>query len=155
MIDLLSLLVIVACAHTKVWDSDPHSGPVQARDAYTSLFFKTNRAYAESCGSRWVILSAKYGFISPDFQIPGPYNVSFKDPASKPEEASTLMDQIKELGLGEAQRVIGLGGKEYRAMIKEAFASFGCPLRFPFAGLPIGEMIQATKRAVESGRSSG
>jgi hypothetical protein len=102
-----------------------------------------------------VILSAKYGFIRPDFQIPGPYNVSFKDPATKPVEAVTLIDQIKELGLGEAQRVIGLGGKEYLAMIKEAFAPFGCPLRFPFAGLPIEEMIQATKKAIESGNPWG
>ena len=119
------------------------------------MFFTTNRAYAEKFGSRWVILSAQYGFIRPDFQIPGPYNVSFKDPATKPVEAPTLIDQIKELGLGKAQRVIGLGGKEYRAMIKEAFAPFGCPLSFPFAGLPIEEMIQATKGAIESGKFSG
>ena len=123
--------------------------PLLTYCAYTSLFFTTNRAYAEKFGSRWVILSAKYGFIRPDFQIPGPYNVSFKDPATKPVEAPTLIDQIKELGLGKAQRVIGLGGKEYRAMIKEAFAPFGCPLSFPFAGLPIEEMIQATKGAIE------
>ena len=43
------------------------------------MFFTTNRAYAEKFGSRWVILSAKYGFIRPDFQIPGPYNVSLNE----------------------------------------------------------------------------
>ena len=111
--------------------------------------------FAEKFGSRWVILSAKYGFIRPDFQIPGPYNVSFKDPATQPVEIHTLIDQIKDLGLGEAKRIIGLGGKEYRAKIKEAFAPFGCPLRFPFAGLGIGEMIQATKGAIESDKLSG
>ncbi len=149
------VLVIVPCGHNKVWDSDPQRGSVQAKDAYTSLFFMTNRAYAEKIGSRWVILSAKYGFIRPDFQIPGSYNVSFKDPLTKPVEAPTLIDQIKGLGLGEAQRVIGLGGREYRAMIKEAFAAFGCPVIFPFAGLPIGEIIQATKGAIEMGKFSG
>ena len=54
------------------------------------MFFTTNRAYAEKFGSRWVILSAKYGFIRPDFQIPGPYNVSFKDPATKPVESHRI-----------------------------------------------------------------
>ena len=149
------VLVIVPCRRNKVWDDDPHRGSVQAKDVYTSRFFRTNRAYAERFGSRWVILSAKYGFIRPDFQIPGPYNVSFKDPATKPVEAHTLIEQIKELGLGEAQSVIGLGGKEYLAMIKEAFAPFGCPLRFPFAGLPIGKMVQVTKGAIESGKFAG
>ena len=31
------VLVIVPCGYTKVWDSDPHRGSVQAKDAYTSL----------------------------------------------------------------------------------------------------------------------
>jgi hypothetical protein len=149
------VLVIVPCGRNKVWDENPNQGSVQAKDAYTSRFFTTNRAFAEKFGSRWVILSAKYGFIRPDFQISGPYNVSFKDPATQPVEIHTLIDQIKELGLGEAKRVIGLGGKEYRAMIEEAFAPFGCPLSFPFAGLGIGEMTEATKRAIESGKLSG
>ncbi len=99
------VLVIVPCGRNKVWDNDPDRGPVQAKDAYTSRYFTTNRAYAEKFGSRWVILSAKYGFIRPDFQIPGPYNVSFKDPATKPVEAVTLIDQIKELGLGERPKI--------------------------------------------------
>ena len=29
------VLVIVPCGYTKVWDSDPHRGSVQAKDAYT------------------------------------------------------------------------------------------------------------------------
>ena len=30
------VLVIVPCGYTKVWDSDPHRGSVQAKDAYTT-----------------------------------------------------------------------------------------------------------------------
>ena len=66
-----------------------------------------------------------------------------------------MIDQIKELGLGEAQRVIGLGGNKYRAMIKEAFAPFGSPLTFPFAGLPIGLAMQATKKAIQTSTPLG
>ena len=96
------LLVIVPCGRSKVWDQDPTRGSIQARDVYTSRYFQTNRAFAERFGSRWVILSAKYGFIRPEFLIPGPYNVSFEEPATRPVEVPTLIDQIQELRLGDA-----------------------------------------------------
>jgi hypothetical protein len=76
------MLVIIPCGQSKVWDDQPERGPVKARDAYTGPPFKVNRDYAEAFASRWVILSAKYGFISPDFLIPGPYNVTFKKHAT-------------------------------------------------------------------------
>src|SRR3990172_7019090 len=37
-----------------------------------------------------VILSAKYGLISPDFVIPGPYNVTFKNLSTRPIDVRTL-----------------------------------------------------------------
>ena len=70
------ILVIVPCGQGKIWDTEPDRGPVAARDAYTGAPFKVNRAYAERFASYWVILSAKYGFIPPDYLIPGPYNVT-------------------------------------------------------------------------------
>jgi hypothetical protein len=48
--------------------------------------------------------------------------------------------------------VIGLGGKEYRAMVAQVFQALPVELRFPFAGLPIGMAMQATKRAVAANR---
>jgi len=145
------LLVIVPCGQNKIWDEEPDRGPVRARDTYTSLYFRTNRAYAEAFACRWVILSAKHGFVPPDFLIPGPYNVSFKEPATNPVGVAKLIEQIKELRLNDVPNVVGLGGKEYRAMIERAFASFPCSLSFPFSGLPIGLAMQATKRAIQSG----
>ena len=44
--------------------------------------------------------------------------------------------------------VIGLGGKEYRAALEEAFAGTSANLRFPFSGLPIGKAMEVTKRTV-------
>jgi hypothetical protein len=122
-----------------------------AKDAYTGSPFKTNRAYAEAFATRWVILSAKYGFILPDSLIPGPYNVTFKDRSTNPVELPRLVKQIKELRLSDVPNIIGLGGKEYRAMIERAFASFPCSLSFPFSGLAIGLAMQATKRAIHRG----
>src|SRR3954451_7073086 len=102
-------LVIVPCGQAKVWDDDPDRGPTPARGAYTGAPFKVNRDYAERLGDRWVIPSAKYGFIAPDFPIPGPYNVTFKKRATNPVEVATLREQIRERGLDEFPRVVGLG----------------------------------------------
>lgn len=140
-------LVIVPCGQGKVWDDDPERGPIPAREAYTGAPFKVNRAYAERCGDRWVILSAKYGFIPPDFVLPGPYNVTFKKRATEPVEVATLIDQIRELRLHEFAGIVGLGGKEYRVAIEAAFAPFGSAVEFPFAGLPIGLAMRAVKVA--------
>jgi hypothetical protein len=145
-------LIIVPCGQGKIWDQYPHYGPVPARDAYTGAPFKVNRAFAERFADDWMILSAKYGFVTPEFLIPGPYNVTFKRKSTEPVSARTLQDQVKRQNLGRYNSVIGLGGKEYRAMIEAAFASLPIELRFPFAGLPIGKMMQATKRAIETGK---
>ncbi|WP_390622104.1 DUF6884 domain-containing protein [Roseiconus lacunae] len=61
------ILVIVPCGSSKVWSNDPSAGPTIAKDAYIGSPFKVNRKYAEHIGNRWVILSAKYGFIEPVF----------------------------------------------------------------------------------------
>jgi hypothetical protein len=145
------LLVIVPCGQSKVWDKEPDRGPVRAKDAYTGAPFKINRAYAEAFASRWVILSAKYGFILPDSLIPGPYEVTFKERTTNPVGVDRLIEQIYELRLNEVPHIIGLGGKEYRAMIERAFASFTCSLVFPFSGLSIGLAMQETKRAIQNG----
>ena len=65
-------LVIIPCGQAKVWAGEPQRGPTPAGEAYTGAPFKVNRAYAERHGDRWVILSAKYGFIPPDSLLPGP-----------------------------------------------------------------------------------
>jgi len=52
-----------------------------------------------------LILSAKYGFIEPDFTIPGNYNVSFYDPEAisnaelKAQVLSKRLDQFKTVGV--------------------------------------------------------
>lgn len=146
------LLVIVPCGHSKIWNRYPNAGPTPARDVYTGAPFKVNRDYAERFGEKWIILSAKYGFISPDFVIPGPYNVTFKEPSTSPIPFSALVEQVREQELERFQEVIGLGGKEYCAAVQRAFSSTNAKPRFPFAGLPIGLMMKATKRATELGK---
>jgi hypothetical protein len=146
------VLVIVPCGRSKIWDKKEDHGPAAARDAYIGPPFKLNRRYAERFGDRWVILSAKYGFIDPDFEIPESYDVSFKLPSTKPIDPAALQVQIAEIGLHRHRAVVGLGGAAYRKAIKAAFAPFDVPVVFPFASMPIGMMMQATKRAIELGQ---
>lgn len=144
------LLVIIPCGQGKVWDRDSLHGPTAAEDAYTGSPFKVNKQYAERFAERWVILSALYGFIPPDFSIPGPYNVTFKRKSTNPVTVDTLKIQIQEQHLDQFTKIVGLGGKEYRAVIEVAFTPFGKVIEFPFAGLPIGRAMAAIKRAIES-----
>ncbi len=144
-------LVVVPCGQGKIWDRYPKTGPVAARDAYTGAPFRVNRQFAEKFGDQWTILSAKYGFVSPDFVIPGPYAVTFKSRRTNPISVAALGEQVREQGLGQFQVVIGLGGKEYVQAIRAAFASWPTRLVFPFAGLAIGKMMQATRRAIDAG----
>ncbi|MHB8132539.1 MAG: DUF6884 domain-containing protein [Mobilitalea sp.] len=149
-IEVKGVLVIVPCGQGKIWDKKM-VGAFAARDVYTGAPFKVNREYAERFADRWFILSAKYGFISPDFMIPEPYNITFKKKSTGPVSISVLQEQIKDMNLGSYDTVIGLGGKEYRTAMEGAFG-VGVNLIFPFSGLPLGKAMQATKRTVEVGR---
>lgn len=90
------ILVIVPCGQGKIWDKYPDAGPTEACFAYTGSPFTVNRQYAERFADRWVILSAKYGFIQPTFLLPGPYNVTFKKKSTGPVSHAVLKEQVRE-----------------------------------------------------------
>lgn len=144
------LLVIVPCGQAKIWDNG-FRGPVAAKDAYTGAPFKVNRDYAESFAEKWVILSAKFGFVEPNFNIPGPYNVTFKDKATVPISFRALRDQIRDQRLAQFRTIVGLGGKDYRHAIEAAFVGSDSTLVFPFAGLRLGEAMARTREAIQMG----
>jgi hypothetical protein len=148
-----TVLIIVPCGKSKVWDKHPKRGPTRAADAYSGTPFKLNRAYAERFGDAWIVLSAKYGFIAPDFQIPEPYDVAFTKPKTSPIAVDALRQQVLKQQLHRHSVVVGLGGAAYRDAIAAAFAPFPVRLAYPFAGLPIGKMMQATKLAIATGDS--
>jgi hypothetical protein len=140
-------LVVVPCGKAKIWDREPAAGPTPAKDAYVGAPFKVNRQYAERVGDAWVVLSAKYGFLRPDDPVNGPYDVTFNRASSGPIHPSKLREQALALGLEEYERVIGLGGSQYRRVINEAFAGLGLRLQFPFAGTKLGDALRAAKLA--------
>jgi hypothetical protein len=72
------VLVVVPCGRRKIWDREPDRGSAAAAEAYTATPFRLNRQYAERFGAAQGVLSAKYGFIAPDFSIAELYEVSLK-----------------------------------------------------------------------------
>ncbi len=145
----MSTLVIIPCGQKKCWDTHPWLSPMLAGYAYTGIPFRVNRNYANVFGNKQLILSAKYGYIPLDFLIPENYNVSFTKKSSKPISVEELILQIGRQRLADFDRIIGLGGKEYREAMKNSFGEFNKIVEFPFAGLTIGRHMSAVKKALQ------
>jgi len=144
-------LVVVPCGRTKVWAKFPDAGPTIASDAYTGTQFRAARRYAEAHGSSWVILSAKYGFISPDTRIEN-YDVAFSKlingyyrPVEMPGQVSdtTLQSQAEKLVADHPDKEIRcVVADAYRVKIERAFAGLPVTLTFPIAGLRQHAMME-------------
>ena len=140
------ILVIIPCGERKIWKKTGMPSSYPAKNAYIGSPFIVNRRYAESIGDRWVILSARYGFIDPDTMIED-YNETFKTPTARTVTVETLQKQVLEKGLANYPFIIGLGGKEYLSMIQKSFAGTSCRVEFPFANLSLFEGMSAIKAA--------
>ena len=145
-------LVVVPCGKRKIWDRYTTAGPTKAKDAYIGAPFKVNREYAEKYSDRWIILSAKYGFMDPDFMIPGDYNVTFKDPSTNPIGVIELKEQIKRKTLDTFDTVVVLGGHDYADVVSMAFSDLEVKIKSPVAGLPLGRAMGVVRRAIDEGR---
>ncbi len=139
-------LVIIGCGKGKIWDKYPDAGPTMAKDAYTGSYFRANRRYAEAQGCDWMILSAKYGLIEPDFIIPGPYNVTFKDPSTHPVTAEGMQTQVFKHQLARYLIIVILGGREYIEITERTLGWLDVRFETPFAGMSMGEQIAAINR---------
>ena len=145
-------LIIVPCGKAKIWSKVNTSSSFPAKNAYIGTPFVVNRKYAEAKGKRWVILSAKYGYIDPDTMIRD-YDETFKDPTPSTITVETLKKQIADKQLERYTHVIGLGGKEYRAMIQKSFAGTSCRLEFPFADFSLFDYVHAVKSATTGSKN--
>jgi len=135
-------LVIIGCGKSKIWDKHSEVGPQKAEDVYTSSNAKVKRKYARSQGCDWMILSGKYGFIRPDFVIPGTYDVTFNDPRTHPISVLELKGQAERQGLDRYDEITAVGGPEYIEKTREAFAGMSVRIDAPFEGHPMGQQMQ-------------
>ena len=150
----MTTLVVIPCGQKKIWDSEPKAGPTRAFDAYQGPPFKVNREYAVRFAPKsWVVLSAKYGFISPEFHIPENYNVTFNDPETTPISEQRLAQQVREDGLDRFDTVIVLGSKAYADKVRASFrgtqSRVAAPLE-PLKPWPPGIRMQAVRRAIDT-----
>ncbi|MDG6220589.1 MAG: hypothetical protein QCI38_03975, partial [Candidatus Thermoplasmatota archaeon] len=148
----MTKLVIVQCGGSKIWKKKTELGAVPAKDAYTSPYFKKNRAYAEKFGECWMILSAKYGFIDPKTLIED-YNVTFKKKKTNPISVEDLRRQVYQKNLAQFCEIVVLGGIEYLEAVEQAFRGTGCKVVSPFEGLSIGMRMHAVDMALSGSES--
>ncbi len=150
----MNTLVIIPCGKKKIWDRYPYVGPTKAKDVYISGYFRWNRRYAEKFGDKWVILSAKYGFIDSDFIISENYDVSFTDRSTETVSLNKLKRQVSDMKLMDFDTIIFLGGKVYADIVSKAFEDYNVEIIKPFTGLKLGEYMSKVKEAVTTGNPS-
>ena len=134
-------LVVVPSGRRKIWENKPNARPTLAKNAYTGPPFKVNREYAETFSDKWVILSAKYGFIEPDFVIPEDYYVAFNDPKTNPISLSKLREQVKDR-FSEYPCIVALGGTTYANLVIETFKSTDQKVITPSTGIMIWRAVR-------------
>jgi len=144
-------LVIIPCGKSKIWDKYPGAGPQKARDAYTSAYFNVNRQYAESRHCDWMILSDKYGFIRPDFVIPGNYDVTFAKLSTGPISVEGLKRQVKKQRLSNYDEITVLGGRGHVETVRDSFSNTKAKIEAPFVGHRIGEQMGMIKKILRGG----
>lgn len=116
--------------------------PCPARELYTSTWFVKARCYAESMGTPWYILSAKYGLVSPN-QVIEPYDQTLNE-MGKSERlawANVVFSQILDIAPA-IERVTFLAGLRYRENLSSLLFGKGIQIFVPMDGLRIGEQLK-------------
>ena len=123
-------LVLVGCVKGK------HAARSAAKDLYNSPLWRCRRAYAESLGRPWYILSAQHGLLDPDKHI-DPYDLALRDLAAEArwtwsarvlEELKSripsLRDKLIEIHAGATYVKYGLEGglRAARASVRRPLA---------------------------------
>lgn len=143
-------LYVVPCGKAKIWDKEPRRGATPARTAYTGSFASGTRAYAESTGAPWIVLSAKYGFLWPDELVPGPYNVTFSRPSAEAISIRALRQQVREKGLDNFGEIVAIVGSAYAKRLKAAFEDTNATVRTPLSNRGgMAKIVQFLKQARE------
>lgn len=137
MYDPETTVMVVACSKTKIWDVIKDAPTyVSARWAYRGESFLKfldwmERNGWERGGFKWVVLSAKYGFIEP-WQPICNYDVSFNDEKSGPICDESLYRQVMFQKILDGKRlrdfktVICIGSKTYAEKVRISFKDVKC-----------------------------
>ncbi|QZP37098.1 DUF6884 domain-containing protein [Halobaculum magnesiiphilum] len=132
--------VLVGCGAAK---RDERS---EARDLYTSTYFAKKRAYAETVGDEWAILSAEHGLVEPDAEI-DPYETHIDDLDDHRLNqlahriGMELIEWLVARGADTGDEIIVLAGRSYVDPLRERetfHAGIEPSVSFPFEQLDLG-----------------
>ncbi|EQB33537.1 DUF6884 domain-containing protein [Sphingobium ummariense] len=125
-------IYLVSCVATKAATRSA------AADLYQSDWFRKARAYVESTGCRWFILSAEHGLLRPSRRV-GPYDTTLAAMGARGrrEWGVRVAAQLdRALGRGFRGELIFLAGRHYRTPLLDYAADRA---RVPMEGLGIGQ----------------
>lgn len=132
-------VVLISCV------SEKSSSARCAAELYVSDWFLKAKAYAEAKGARWLILSAKWGVVHPEVQIPT-YELSLNDFTKKERTAwgNRVAASLARTLCYHTGTVDVLAGVKYREAILASLdaRSFAARVSVPMQGLGIGQQKQ-------------
>lgn len=130
-------VVLVGCVKSK------RSSAAPAKDLYTSDYFGKMRAYAESTGVPWFILSAQHGLVAPDEWLE-PYDcyLAKMSPHYQLDWGRKVAGQLEE-AVGTLQgRVFDIhAGASYVKAVEAAVVPKGGVIIDQLSGLPFGQRL--------------
>lgn len=133
----MATLFLVSCVGMK------RPSSAAACDLYTSPWFRKARAYVESTGEPWAILSAEYGVLPPDVVVP-PYERTLNTMSAAERRAwsERVVRELEDL-VQPGDRVVVLAGRRYREHVAPELERRGVAVEVPLAGLGIGQQLHA------------
>lgn len=130
-------LVLVGCAKRKRATAAP------ARDLYTSPLFRKSRAYAESAGVQWFVLSAKHGLVSPATVLE-PYDLTLATTSReyRREWARRVLSELEEACDSLDGKSIEVhAGAAYATSLRPVLEARGALVSEPLQGLRQGQRL--------------
>jgi hypothetical protein len=132
----MSLLYILPCSKTKIWDITTSPPEVPAHQVYKGQLFLKGKSIVHDNKGEFLILSAKYGFVEPQDMLSN-YNVTFKTKKPDVEWLKTHLPAKYHT----TSFVVVLGGSAYADVVRKVFTK--SEIILPLYGLSIGRMLQA------------
>lgn len=130
-------VVLVGCVKSKL----SHAAP--AKDLYISPLFRKERAYAETAGERWFILSAEHGLVAPD-EVLQPYELRLSTTPARYRRdwGDKVVQQLQDVaGPLRGKTIEAHAGSAYVDPIRAGVIRAGAHLVEPLAGLTLGRRL--------------
>jgi hypothetical protein len=142
------VVYLISCTATKAPEK------CAAKDLYTSDWFRKARAYVESTGKQWKILSALYLAVSPETVIE-PYNFTLeqndRNDRIRKQTWARQTAGVLSLRLFRGTHLVIFAGYAYREFLTPELEKLGFTVEAPLSRLGIGQQkhwfIEQMRRA--------